>query len=121
MNYLFEDFYKFYQYRHKRKCTRAMAQISTKKELVKSYLRGLFDTDGSLYFRRKSEKIVSIISRDPQFLKEVKFALGGLNYSPSVSGKNLYLYQQREINRFFSEIKPANTKHTQKYANSIGL
>lgn len=38
-----------------------------------------------------------------------------LSFTPSLSGKNLYLYRTKEIDKFFEEIKPSNTKHTQKY------
>ena len=96
-------------------------QLQKNEGFLKSYLRGLFDTDGSLYFRRKSGKVISIISRDHSFLKEVKNALKQLNFSPSLSGKNLYIYNQEEINKFFSEIKPANSKHMKKYTNTISL
>ena len=94
-------------------------QIRTEKELLIPYIRGLFDTDGSIYCRRKKSLVVSIISRDPVFLHEVKTCLTGLGYSPSVSGKNLYLYTQEEIKRFFREIKPANLKHLNRYDNFI--
>ena len=94
-------------------------KIKTKKELLIAYIRGLFDTDGSIYFRRKSSLVLSIISRDPIYLNEVKEALSELGYSPSVSGKNLYIYNQRQIRKFFDEVKPSNLKHLNRYDNFI--
>lgn len=94
-------------------------QIRTEKELLASYVRGLFDTDGSIYLRRKSSLVLSIISRDPIFLNEVKNALTELGYSPSVSGKNLYIYTQKEVKRFMIEVKPSNEKHLNRYDNFI--
>lgn len=93
--------------------------VKPKKELLISYIRGLFDTDGSVYLRRKSGLVISIISRDSVFLDEVKDALNGLDYSPSISGKNLYIYRQEQVKRFMVEISPSNRKHLQRYDNFI--
>lgn len=97
------------------------AVIRKKNSLLKSYIRGLFDTDGSIYLRRKKSMVVSIVSKDPEFLDEVKGALIQLDFSPSVSGKNLYIYSQDQIRRFFKEVKPANKKHLDKFNKAIDL
>lgn len=94
-------------------------QIRAEKGFLMSYIRGLFDTDGSIYCRRKKSLVVSIASRDPVFLNEVKNALIELGYSASVSGKNLYIYNQEQINRFMREVKPSNMKHLNRYDNFI--
>jgi DNA-binding transcriptional regulator WhiA len=94
-------------------------QILKRKKLLRSYIRGLFDTDGSFYLRRKTSMVVSIASRDPPYLDEVKQALMFLGYNPSVSGKNLYIYRQEQIKRFFEEIGSSNKKHKNKYDNFI--
>ena len=94
-------------------------QIKTEKELLIPYIRGLFDTDGSIYCRRKKSLVVSIASRDPVFLNEVKNALTKLGYSASVSGKNLYIYNQEQVQRFMFEVKPSNVKHLNRYDNFI--
>ncbi len=96
-------------------------QIIEDKLLLKYYIRGLFDTDGSVYFRRKKDIVVSIISGDLLFLNEVKNALKILGYNPCVSGKNLYLYKKEEVKRFFSEINPINKKHLDRYSNFLKL
>ncbi|MFH1916967.1 MAG: LAGLIDADG family homing endonuclease [Nanoarchaeota archaeon] len=84
------------------------------KDFLIAYIRGLFDTDGSVYFRR-NQPVVSIISRDPVFLNEIKSALKMLKYSPSLSGKNIYLYRKEDVKRFFNHIQPHNKKHLQQY------
>jgi len=84
-------------------------------KLLNHYIRGLFDTDGSIYSRRKKDLVVSIISGDLRFLKEVKEGLIILGYHPSTSTKNLYIYRQNEVKKFFSEIKPSNKKHLNRY------
>lgn len=83
------------------------------------YMRGLFDTDGSFYERGNRRGVVNICSRDEIFLREVADLFVELNYHPSVSGKDLYLYRINEITRFFREIRPANKKHTQKYTTFL--
>ncbi len=94
-------------------------QIRNKKLFLKRYLRGLFDTDGSLYLRRKNSLVISIISRDPVFLEEIRLSFIELGYSPSISGKNLYIYDQKEIKKFFNDIGSKNKKHILKYDNFI--
>ncbi|MDO8628472.1 MAG: LAGLIDADG family homing endonuclease [Nanoarchaeota archaeon] len=82
---------------------------------LKCFLRGLFDTDGSIYKRRKRDLVVSIISKDTVFLSEVASALSLLGFHPSVSGKNLYLYRHAEVERFFIEIQPVNRRHLDRW------
>lgn len=96
-------------------------QIIENKLLLKYYIRGLFDTDGSVYLRRKKDIVISIISGDLLFLNEIKNALKILEYNPCVSGKNIYLYKKEEVRRFFSEIKPINKKHLDRYSNFLKL
>ena len=71
---------------------------------LRSYLRGLFDTDGSFHRHHKNTACVEITSGDARFLKEVYLALISLGFGPSMSGKNLYIYDTFEINKFFTEI-----------------
>ena len=90
-------------------------QIRKDKNLLKAYVKGLFDTDGTFHRHHKKDAAIGIISRDVAFIKEVKEALNKLDFSVSLSNKNLYIYKKEEIDRFFSEIEPANPKHLQKY------
>ena len=81
----------------------------------KYFVRGLFDTDGSIYIRRKKNLVLEIISADFKFLEEIKHFLNTLNYNAGRSGKNLYIYKPLNIFRFFKEIKPYNDKHLKRY------
>tara|TARA_Y100000310_G_scaffold105258_1_gene103643 strand:- start:1554 stop:2396 length:843 start_codon:yes stop_codon:yes gene_type:complete len=96
-------------------------QIMNRNIFLKNYIKGLFDTDGSLYLKRKGSLVVSIISRDPTFLNEVNEGLTKLGYNPSVSGKNLYIYRQEQVRKFFKDIKPNNKKHLEKYDRFINI
>ncbi|HLD87683.1 MAG TPA: LAGLIDADG family homing endonuclease [Candidatus Nanoarchaeia archaeon] len=95
-------------------------EIAESPKYLSSYLRGLFDTDGSIYMRRKRSLVLSIISKDALYLQEVKKGMEDLGFHPSVSGKNLYLYRQHEIDRFFLRIKPQNRKHLQRFRRLKG-
>lgn len=86
------------------------------KEFLISYIRGLFDTDGSIYVRRKKDMVVEIISVDKNYLNQIKEALFSLNFKAGISGKNLYIYNQEDIKRFFEIIKPANSKHLKRFS-----
>jgi len=90
-------------------------QIKSNKPLLRAYIRGLFDTDGSIHRHHPKTAMLGIISRDPIFIKEVKQALLTLNFTTSLSNKNLYIYKKKEIDKFFKEIKPSNVKHNYKY------
>lgn len=90
--------------------------IFNNKKLLICYIRGLFDTDGSFYGRRNNEPVLEIISRDPNHLSQVLFALNKLGFNKAnVYGKNLVIYNKYEIDKFFKEIIPANKRHTLKY------
>ncbi|MBI4158910.1 hypothetical protein HY500_01475 [Candidatus Woesearchaeota archaeon] len=91
-------------------------QVYKSKKLLTSYVRGLFDTDGSIYQRRKKDTVIEIISADRRYLKEIKkILILNLGIKVGVSGKNLYIYKKKDIKRFFEKIRPANSKHLKKY------
>lgn len=102
-----------------RKMNRLRLPESVKKEhtLLISYLRGLFDTDGSIHKHHNSNAAVEFISRDMQFLEDILQALDSLKFRTSHHGKNIFIYPSQDIHRFFQEIKPANPKHLRRYAS----
>ena len=89
--------------------------IKRNKTLLRAYIRGVFDTDGSYHRHHKNDGVIELISRDPVFLEELRMALNELNFRTSMSEKNLYIYGRKQIERFFEEIKPSNSKHLRKY------
>ncbi|MDO8624459.1 MAG: LAGLIDADG family homing endonuclease [Candidatus Diapherotrites archaeon] len=96
--------------------THIPTQIAENDQLLIAYLRGLFDTDGSFYGRRKNKGVVEFISASPGFLLQIRQALEKLGFAPGLSGKHVYLYDQRQVDAFFKTIKPNNSKHSLKYA-----
>lgn len=91
-------------------------QVFKSKKWLSAYIRGLFDTDGTIYQRRKKDMVVEIISVDKNYLNQIKDALSLLNFKAGISGKNLYIYNQEDIRRFFEVIKPANSKHLKRFS-----
>lgn len=96
----------------KLKIPKAIKQNGT---LLKSYIRGLYDTDGSFYIRRKKDPVVQITSADNSFLKEVRNALVILGFTVSKGDQRVFIYDKKDVEKFFEEIKPANNKHLKKY------
>lgn len=86
------------------------------KKFLRAYMRGLFDTDGTIYIRRKGDIVVEIANIDKSYLREIQEILNFLGFASGISGKNLYIYRKELIKKFFREIKPANSKHLKKYA-----
>ncbi len=96
-------------------------KVLTSKKWTISYIRGLFDTDGSFFIRRKKDPVIEISSADPIFLLEVKTALTSLDFNVAKGNKRIFIYQKEDIRRFFKVIKPANSKHLKKYQNYLKI
>ncbi len=90
-------------------------KVKRNKEFLISYMRGLFDTDGSFHRHRYEDAMLGIFSRDERFLKEVRKEMKGLGFNFSISGKNMYIYSDDDIDRFFNVIGSSNPKHKRKY------
>ena len=89
--------------------------IFSKDIYLKNFLKGFFDTDGSVY-KLKYGIQISFCNRSLPILKSLQFMLKKLRYNPSsVSGYNLYLTRIEDVKRFFEEIKPSNSKHISRY------
>lgn len=90
-----------------------------KSQFMKRFVRGFFDTDGSVYKLRWGMQ-VSFCNRSMPLLKSVRNMLLSLKYSPSqISGYNLYLTKKADIKRFFGEIQPRNMKHVARYRSFL--
>lgn len=94
-------------------------QILINKKLLINYLRGLYDTDGTIYVRRKKDYVLEISSADSGYLIEVKSALKSLGFNVSLLKNHVSIYRKDEIKRFFDIIKPANSKHLKKHQNFL--
>lgn len=89
--------------------------IFRKKEYMNSFLRGFFDTDGSLYKLRYGLQM-SFSNRSMPLLVSLQKTLNLLQYKPSeISSWKIYLTSKKDISRFFKEIKPKNQKHLNRF------
>ena len=99
--------------------------VFSKRKFLQSALRGLFDTDGSVY--RKYDNYAQICFKFASYtlIQSLREVLIKLNFNPTKIQINhsskggpqwkFYLSRQGEIYRFFSEIKPANDKHVKRF------
>jgi len=89
--------------------------IFRKDQYISRFLRGFFDTDGSIY-KLKFGMQISFCNHSLPMLQSLHFMLKRLGYRPSaISGWQIYLTRRDDVYRFFKEIKPANTKHLERY------
>ena len=101
--------------------------VFSDRKFIQSVLRGLFDTDGSVY--RKYDDYAQICFKLAGYplLESIRKALTKLSFNPTkiqvghsyIGGPQwkFYLSRQGEIRKFFYEIKPANEKHLKRFEN----
>ena len=113
---------------------RVPKEIMKNSQLSKRFLRGLFDTDGSIYFdRNKSLKanknnrpIIKLGTVSKYLIKDVYILLKNLSFHPRIkkpySGKrnknpvfNVLIYRVGDISRYIEEIGFKNPKHYTKW------
>lgn len=89
--------------------------IFAKREFMVGFLRGFFDTDGSVYRLRFGIQI-SFTNKSQPLLQSIHRMLKILNYHPSkVNGYRIYLTRKPDILKFFKEVKPENPKHGRRF------
>ena len=91
------------------------------KKFLEAYIRGLFDTDGTIYLRRKNEPVVEISSSDKRYLQQVQEQLLFLGFKAGIGKNRVFIYNKEDIGRFFKEIKSSNPKHLNKYQKYLKL
>lgn len=89
--------------------------IYTRRAYMQSFIRGFFDTDGSVYKLRFGTQI-SLTNKSLPLLKSLREMLITLGYKASeMSSYRVYLTRKTDLDRFFREIRPANSKHLRRY------
>lgn len=93
--------------------------IRQDKELLKSCMRGLIDTDGSVHIISKNNKNIRIdfTSYIPRLLSDAREGLISLGFTPCkiVRSQHIFLSKQEEIKRYVQEIGFGNTKNLNRY------
>lgn len=89
--------------------------IYSSRSFMKAFMRGFFDTDGSVYLLKHGVQI-SFTNYSWPLLKSLHSILSRLGYNPSkISSHKVYLTNRRDITRFFEEITPHNPKHRRRF------
>jgi intein/homing endonuclease len=92
--------------------------VYLKKVYMAGFVRGFFDTDGSVY-KLKFGVQISFTNHSYPLLLSLQTILFKLGYNPSaVSSGKVYLTKISDVKRFFREVKPNNAKHQSRF-NSI--
>lgn len=89
--------------------------IQKNKKYSKRFLRGFFDTDGSVY-KLKFGIQISFTNASLPLLQSTQNMLLSLEYKPSViSSRKVFLTKKENLDRFFKEINPKNQKHIKRF------
>ena len=96
--------------------------ICKEEEYKRSCLRGLMDTDGSVYNyshrvygRQYVHSALCFTNRSLPLLEFVEKVLSDEGYRPIVSRYQVYVHRRREMKRYFDEIGTHNPKFLQRY------
>jgi len=94
--------------------------VFTKDSYKRSFLRGFFDTDGSIYRLRFGVQM-AFCNRSIPLLQSTRKILLELGYFPSkISSYNVYLTRKSNLYRYVAEIGFGNPKHF-KRAKEFGI
>lgn len=91
-------------------------------DFVKASLRGLMDTDGSIYGARHTiaetkytHACLCFRNYSKPLLDEAYQNMINLGYHPKMGHNRICLYRQKEIKRYFEEVGSHNPKHLKRY------
>lgn len=95
--------------------------ILEKKGLLKSFLRGLMDTDGSLFFAKRGTykqnqyPVIEIKIHDKKFVNELEKSLKNLGFSCFKTKFKVQLNGKKELERWKDEINMENMNNLSRY------
>lgn len=89
---------------------------------MKACLRGLMDTDGSVYWAnhmvgvtRYQHVCMCFTNYSKPLMATVHRILADFGYHPTLGRNRVFLYRQEEIKRYFNEVGTHNPKHLKRY------
>lgn len=89
--------------------------IMSDETYMRAFVRGFFDTDGSVYNLRFGIQI-SLTNKSVPLLLALQGMLRKLGYEASeASAYRVYITKRRDVERFFKEVAPANDKHRRRF------
>ena len=89
------------------------------KLLIKNCIKGMTDTDGSVYPHRKKSIIIDITINNNYLLNSYLKAFKRIGFGIKCTRNRLYLYGKDKSKEYFSRIGSSNTKHILKYENFV--
>lgn len=101
--------------------------IRRNRKFARACLRGLVDTDGSIFTHRYcikgvwySYKKLSFTSASEPLRRSVYALLREFGLHPRMTGKDVRLDRVKDMERYFSYIGSHNPKHLRRYGNAVG-
>ncbi len=91
--------------------------IKERKERLRRCLRGLYDTDGSVYkLTNQNSHQICFTNYNQGLLQEVREALISLGIAPSkiTKGRDIVITKKEELRKFLNEVGFANERHLAK-------
>lgn len=94
--------------------------IFGKAKYMRAALRGLIDTDGSVYRLKNGGVQMSFTNRSEPLLQSARWMFHELKFHPSrISGPRFYLTKRKDLDRFFHEVGFGNQKHTERFKQFV--
>lgn len=98
-------------------------KIAQEWNKLKYVIRGIFDTDGSLYFDKtpvgKPYPVISIHMKSPLLLNQINKQLLSQNFKVRFRKNELLLKGSKQLNKWMRQIGSSNNRHLSKYYNFI--
>jgi len=90
-----------------------------KPKLIASCIRGLNDTDGSIYPRKNVKIVLDISIKSPTLLKSSVKAFNSIEFPIKYTKNRIYIYGEKQIKDFFELIGSSNQRNILKYQSFI--
>jgi len=85
--------------------------IFEQEEFVVPCLRGLVDTDGSIYERKSGDIVVNFKNKSKPLLKDFKQLCSILNIETSSAGEDaVQIASQEDVQKFISRVEPLKAR-----------
>jgi hypothetical protein len=98
--------------------------IFENRTLIKSVLRGIFDTDGSIFLSSK-RKIINIASTSKSLKNDIIGLLEAVEIKYHLSDKNINITNHNDVKRFLTVVGSSNLKNIIKiiefYKNNVSI
>jgi intein/homing endonuclease len=89
--------------------------VFSNKEYMKAYLRGLIDTDGSIYLAGKWAQLSFKNSSVPLLEDHQKVSRELGLYASKITSKQVYISRQSHISKYYKEVGFHNLKNARRY------